>query len=174
VARAILILSGISVPRKVAKTRKDDHVLARDDDEEMLLLDQIPKVKRSASQYAGPSQAWSKLVKDEDTDDDEDLLKPRTQRDGTKREVSPAEIIDRGRAPGRIIGSTFPLEDFKKNISRGDLVTKAVEDLAWVVQDIVLKPFAPRRHQEMIECLQVLRATAIKVTILRLYCLKLH
>ncbi|TFK76643.1 SPOC domain-like protein [Pluteus cervinus] len=69
--------------------------------------------------------------------------------------------IDPGRAPGRIIGSTWPLKDFKNNTSRGDVVTKAVEDLAWVITDIVTKPFAMKRADEMIECMKTLRNTCL-------------
>ena len=32
--------------------------------------------------------------------------------------------------PGRIAGATHPLAHFKKSIVRGDITTKAVEDLA--------------------------------------------
>lgn len=77
------------------------------------------------------------------------------------RSVSPQ--IDPGRAPGRIIGSTFPLRDFEKNLEQGDVVSKAVEDLSEVVLEIVMKPFASRRHKEMIDCLQALRDTCLKV-----------
>ncbi|KAF9448857.1 SPOC domain-like protein [Macrolepiota fuliginosa MF-IS2] len=76
------------------------------------------------------------------------------------RSVSPQ--IDPGRAPGRIIGSTYPLKDFEKNLVQGDVVTKAVEDLCEVVVEIVLRPFASRRSGEMIECLKVLRDTCLK------------
>jgi ATP-dependent DNA helicase 2 subunit 2 len=160
VARFALI-EHFTVPRRVAKVRKDEHVLARDDDDEVLLLDRGSMKVKSESQYP------SKLMKgDHDSEDDEELLlKPRTQqKHDLLRDESPDTKIDRGRAPGRIIGSTYPLADFRTNTARGDLVSKAVEDLAWVVQDIVTKPFASRRHKEMIECLQELRAMSIKVS----------
>ena len=54
-------------------------------------------------------------------------------------------VADSQRAPGRIIGMAAPLTDFKDNIREGDVVTKAVEDLGWVVKEIVLRPFAGRR-----------------------------
>ena len=40
-------------------------------------------------------------------------------------------------APGRVIGNTSPLEDFKRTLSRGDLVTKAVQDMGDVIEEIV-------------------------------------
>jgi ATP-dependent DNA helicase 2 subunit 2 len=55
-----------------------------------------------------------------------------------------------------------PLTDFKNNISQGDVVSKAVEDLGWVVKEIVLRPFAERRHAEMIECLNELREVCLE------------
>lgn len=81
----------------------------------------------------------------------------------SKRSASPE--VDLGRAPGRIIGSAYPLTDFKKNIVDGDLVTKAVEDLAWVIEDIILKPFASRRTDEMIDCMKALRQVALQVCV---------
>jgi len=71
-------------------------------------------------------------------------------------------VVDSQRAPGRIIGMAAPLTDFKHNISQGDVVTKAVEDLGWVVKEVVLRPFAQRRHAEMIECLNELREVCLQ------------
>ncbi|XP_006454821.1 hypothetical protein AGABI2DRAFT_148177 [Agaricus bisporus var. bisporus H97] len=76
------------------------------------------------------------------------------------RSVSPQ--IDLGRAPGRIIGTTFPLKDFKKNLEQGDVVSKAVEDLREVIVEVVMRPFASKRHEEMIDCLRALRDTCLK------------
>ena len=81
------------------------------------------------------------------------------------RSVSPDPVIDRQRMPGRIIGLSFPLEDFKKNISRGDVVTKAVEDLAWVIQEVLRRPFSSRRYDELLECMHELRKVALEVRI---------
>ncbi len=74
----------------------------------------------------------------------------------------PGIITDPQRAPGRIIGMATPLTDFKDNISQGDVVSKAVEDLGWVVKEVVLRPFAARRHAEMIECLNELREACLQ------------
>ena len=81
------------------------------------------------------------------------------------RSVSLDPLIDRQRMPGRIIGLSFPLEDFRKNISRGDVVTKAVEDLAWVIQEILRRPFSSRRYEELLECMHELRKVALEVRI---------
>jgi ATP-dependent DNA helicase 2 subunit 2 len=130
----------------------------------MLILDQFPK--KSASQRAN-SQS-QRRAKDEDDDSELLLGKAPANENGRPDPDDTAmavDDVDPGRAPGRIIGSTFPLQDFRENIARGDLVTKAVADLAFVIQDVVLKPFASRRHAEMIECLQALRDTALKVSV---------
>lgn len=81
----------------------------------------------------------------------------------------PPAVIDRGIAPGRIIGSVAPLEDFKRNLSVGDLVTKAVEDICLVLQEEIVKPMANRRKDEFLECLQYLRETCLKVRIIQPY-----
>lgn len=70
--------------------------------------------------------------------------------------------VDPGRAPGRIIGSTYPLRDFKTNLAQGDVVTKAVEDMGVIIKEVVLRPFASRRHKEMIECMIAMRDTSLK------------
>ncbi|THG94528.1 hypothetical protein EW026_g6962 [Hermanssonia centrifuga] len=74
---------------------------------------------------------------------------------------SPSRDIS-GREPGMIIGSVHPLEDFKRNIASGDLVTKAVEDLGTVIKTIALKPFSESRVEEMLECMQELRRVALE------------
>ena len=75
----------------------------------------------------------------------------------------PPAAFARGIAPGRIIGSVVPLQDFKRNLSVGDLVTKAVEDICLVLQEEIVKPMANRRRDEFLECLQYLRETCLKV-----------
>lgn len=59
-------------------------------------------------------------------------------------------------------GNTYPLQDFKKNIKRGDVVSKAVEDMAAVVTEIVMKPFAGRREGEVVECMKALRKVCLE------------
>lgn len=152
------------VPKKVARQRKDGHVRARDDDE-MLLLDVIPP-KRTASQ-AQTSPSKKAIAVDSDTDDSDAEESPdRKVQNGQAlptpaRSVSPT--IDPGRAPGRIIGATYPLKDFQKNISQGDVVSKAVEDLGFVIKEIVMKPFSSRRNDELLECMTAFRDIALKV-----------
>ncbi|KAF7986188.1 hypothetical protein HWV62_38598 [Athelia sp. TMB] len=161
------------VPKKVARQRKDGHVqAARDDDDEPLLLDRPPRRTQTQSHA---TQSTSTLVEkpvadSSDTEDDEEetphtpAKKPKNNQPlpTPARSTSPEVVIDPGRAPGRIIGSTYPLKDFLKNISQGDVVTKAVEDLGEVIKEIALKPFASRRHAELLNCMKTLRDTSLK------------
>lgn len=71
--------------------------------------------------------------------------------------------VNNGRAPGRIIGTTDPLRDFRKNLERGDVISKAVEDMGYVIGEIVMKPFAGRRTDELLQCLREMRNVALKV-----------
>jgi ATP-dependent DNA helicase 2 subunit 2 len=89
-------------------------------------------------------------------------VSPKTKRSSKRDEEDEDEDIDPGRAPGRIIGTTHPLKDFKKNISQGDVVTKAVEDLSMIVTEILLKPFASRRSDEMLECMKAMRKVCLE------------
>ncbi|KAI0744909.1 hypothetical protein C8Q76DRAFT_789376 [Earliella scabrosa] len=54
----------------------------------------------------------------------------------------PEPVIDGMRAPGRIVGLSFPLDDLKQTIARWDVVTKAVEDLAFVIKEVELRKIA--------------------------------
>lgn len=170
----------------MAKARKDGHVHARDEDDEPLLLDRFSKgtargISASQSQalhntasQAGPSKKAD--AEDSATEDEEeeglllDAKPSRSATTGNKHSKQPQlpspsgsdSLADPGRAPGRIIGATYPLQDFKKNIAQGDLVTKAVEDLGAVIKEVVVKPFASRRHMEMVECMAAMRDTALQ------------
>ncbi|KAI6022554.1 SPOC domain-like protein [Pisolithus marmoratus] len=162
------------VPRKVPKARKDGHVHAADEDEDMILLDRKgPAKKRPDGQIptpsrVGPSQVPKKrAASDSETEsEDEGLLPPKAVSKGSPGlptpTASPEPELDPQRASGRIIGNTFPLKDFRTNLSRGDVVTKAVEDMGTVIREILERPFAGRRKDEMIECLRVLRETCLK------------
>jgi len=182
------------VPKKVAaKTRKDGHAFAEDDDGELLLLDGSPELAKGQLQAVttpstSPSKAKdkAKAIKSEDseTEDDEEFVhveKPSLASDKKSaagqhaqkampfptpaRSASPMDVddeIDSGRAPGRIIGTTNPLKDFRKNLEHGDVVSKAVEDMGYVISEIVMKPFAWRRTDELLECLREMRNVALQ------------
>jgi ATP-dependent DNA helicase 2 subunit 2 len=153
------------VPKKVARQRKDGHVHAKGDDDEMLLLDRkLPQRTQNVSSDAMRTDI------DTEGEEEEDLLlgeKSSIANHGhlPTPDHSPSPPIDPGQAPGRIIGSTYPLADFQKNIAQGDLVSKAVEDFGFVLTEIAMKPFASRRHGELLECMAVLRDVSLKVGI---------
>lgn len=186
----------VAVPKRVVRTRKDDHRRAREEGEDLLLLDNIPKKRRKVSGSEVPTQSYysqatlvsprtqrtapKKTIDDSETESESEseggqellLDQENKQRAASKQHEggrlptpkrSPSVIPDPGRAPNRIIGTTYPLQDFKENTARGDLVTKAVEDFAFVIRDIVTKPFASRRTAEMLDCLVALRKTASEV-----------
>lgn len=164
------------VPKKVTKVRKDGHVHARDEDEDMLLLDKMAPVSRKGKEPAPSSQVaasstparTTKKPSDDDSEteeeSDQELLlldkRPANPLPTPDRSMSPD--VDPGRAPGRIIGATYPLRDFKKNLAQGDVVTKAVEDMGVLIKEVVLRPFASRRHKEMLDCMVAMRDTCLK------------
>lgn len=173
------------MPKKVARARKDGHVHAQNDDDDLLLLDRKQslspkraKVQITQASPTSPSQRKGDVTNADDSeteDEDEEMLldmkKPASPPPNARnnqplptpaRSLSPQ--VDPGRAPGRIIGSTYPLADFKKNIAQGDVVTKAVEDLGAVITEIVMRPFSSRRSEELLECMKVLRDTCLKVS----------
>jgi ATP-dependent DNA helicase 2 subunit 2 len=176
------------VPKKVtAKIRKDGHAFVEEDDGELLLLDGKPELSRNQlkttiTPTTSPSKGKGKAIKTEDseTEDDEDEFvhveksvlpldkKPPVDQHGQKATLSSTDMdvddeVNNGRAPGRIIGTTDPLRDLRKNLERGDVVSKAVEDMGYVIGEIVMKPFAGRRKDELLECLREMRNVALKV-----------
>lgn len=177
------------VPAKVAKTRKDEHVHAQDDDENMILLDKMPRNtqlsrKATTTMTLASSQAAERFNKaratqskgndsgsdtEPESDEEEETLldtKPPSKlpvQEPLSPARSPSVEPDPGRAPGRIIGTTYPLKDFQNNLARGDVVTKAVTDLANVVIEIVMQPFSSRRTDELLNCVRALRKTALEV-----------
>ena len=172
------------VPKRVARPRKNDHMRAQDSDDEVLLLDRIvPSSVSPARPHSQPEASGSRVqrqtspapakktdveAKDNDSatepESDEDVWPPSNKTPAKLPTPSPEPrmVVDSQRAPGRIIGMATPLTDFKRNISQGDVVSKAVEDLGWVVKEVILRPFAHRRHAEMIECLDELREVCLQ------------
>ncbi|KAJ7071583.1 SPOC domain-like protein [Mycena amicta] len=166
------------VPKKVARARADGHAHAQEDEGEGLLLDSKPMPANSTWSLSQPEipsvdpspsgKGKARAGPTDGMDDDDDPMP--TALSTPARSHSPAMAVDTevelnidpGRAPGRIIGSTRPLADFRDNIARGDMVSKAVEDLCAVIAEIVVKPFASRRHAELLECMEVLRDTCLK------------
>jgi ATP-dependent DNA helicase 2 subunit 2 len=176
-----------TVPKRVARPRKNDHKRAQNDDDEILLLDRVvpsvPSQTLSHSQQEAPdsqsqrqkSPAASAAAKrpiprkgddgsETEPESDVDVWLPSSKKSAKFPTPSPEPgiVTDPQRAPGRIIGMAAPLTDFRNNISQGDVVSKAVEDLGWVVKEVVLRPFAGRRHAEMIECLNELRDVCLQ------------
>ncbi len=146
----------------------------------MLLLDRkgpaVTTLSRADVVEAGPSRNKDVKVEvladdseTEDDDDDEDLLrnKPIAPSSSSNKDPLPTPArsispeVDPGRAPGRIVGNTYPLKDFQNNTTQ---IGQAVEDLAAVVAEIVMKPFASRRTEEMLECMVALRDTCLRVS----------
>ncbi|KAG8984122.1 ATP-dependent DNA helicase II subunit 2 [Tulasnella sp. JGI-2019a] len=64
--------------------------------------------------------------------------------------------------PGRIIGNAFPLDDFRNNLERGDVVSKALQDMGVVITEIVEESFSTQRYDEAISCMKEMRDTALK------------
>lgn len=168
-----------SVPKRVARAKKDGHVHAHDDDDMLLLDRKGPAVATlSGADVVEADPSWNNDTKaevaaddseTEDDEDDEDLLrkKPISRLSNSNKDPLPTPArsispeVDPGRAPGRIVGNTYPLKDFQNNTTQ---IGQAVEDLAAVIAEVVMKPFATRRTQEMLECMVALRDTCLRVS----------
>lgn len=66
--------------------------------------------------------------------------------------------------PGRIIGNAFPLDDFRSNLERGDVVSKALQDMGVVITEIVEESFSTQRYDEALSCMKEMRETALQVS----------
>lgn len=166
---------------KATRRRKNDHVLAKDADDEMLLLesapvpDRLPNRSHTKSSHASSPEKQRRLAKknESETEDQDDhlLLGEVTSRGPDSANSSALPTPNRSASPdlgidereeGRIIGFSYPLNDWRKNIAEGDMVSKAVEDMGYVIREIVSQAFAARRHEEMIECMREMRETCLK------------
>lgn len=138
-------------PRR--RTTSDDSDTELEDDDEYLFVDSPAK------------PAAKPLPEDDDLllgrEDKPSSPAPESQFESQAETQTQVEPVDP--APGRIIRFAAPLGDFKKNIASGDLVTKAVEDLAFVVQEIAFRPFSEARDSELLECMKELRRVCLEV-----------
>ncbi len=65
----------------------------------------------------------------------------------------------------RIIGFSHPLADFKRTSKRETLFRRLWKILhGGLIKEILLKPFASRRHSELLECMRELRLTCLNVS----------
>jgi ATP-dependent DNA helicase 2 subunit 2 len=101
---------------------------------------------------------------DTDTEDEEDSNRPHPSDLPTPGLSPPSK----GRAaadlrPGRIIGNAFPLNDFRKNLERGDVVSKALKDMGTIIPEIVEESFSTQRYDEALQCMREMRDVALKV-----------
>jgi len=181
------------VERKVVKKEKEGRTYARDEDEE-LLLDKKGKSNGGARERKSPMKAsqsqrnlgrasqtalkitgndsGSETEEDVASDEEELLLNksktPAKDKQQSKALPTPGRSVspqtDTGRVPGRIIGTMDPLADFKANLARGDVVSKAVEDMGWVIGEVVMKPFGGRRGGEALQWMRELRKVCLEVS----------
>lgn len=67
------------------------------------------------------------------------------------------------RPSGRTISLSYPLRDFNKNLARGGLISKVVEDLCWIIIEVVVRrPFGNKRKEEMIDAMRRLREVCLE------------
>ncbi|KAH8103255.1 SPOC domain-like protein [Phellopilus nigrolimitatus] len=180
----------VELPKKVTRQRKDGHVRAEDDDDELLLLDQPSKLpyqnlllKFNLKKVVTVMEIKEKMDVDSETEPEFGDEAAPTARNGkadsvhlptpqpsvtfvqpsqsASQDLSQAMELDDGRAQDRIVGVAYPLVDFKKGVKNGNLV-KATEDLGFVIMDLIMKPFASRRKSEFIECMREMRSACLK------------
>lgn len=136
--------------------RKDDDSATEEDSG----IEELEKAAQSTAQESKGKAAQTRpfSFKKSPSPEIEETVPPTLEE--SRGSFSPSTQNDR--APGRIIGNLHPLSDFKENIKQGDVVTEAVRDLGAVIKEVVTKPFASRRHQEMIECMIEMRRVALE------------
>jgi len=120
-----------------------------------------------------PSKPDRMDVDDEDTEDEGEILSPSKGkgRNPLPTPVSPTQVQSQNFStggnkdvkPGRIIGNSHPLRDFRKNLERGDVVSKALEDMGAIIPEILESSFSTQRYQEALECMKEMRKTALEV-----------
>lgn len=129
---------------------------------------------RSPTKNRAKSRA--RLDSDDEEDDDEGSVVPDDEEaramdidqdvflSAPMTDTAGPMVVGEGARDNRIIGNVHPLYDFEQNISRGDVVSKAVEDLGNVIIEIVEESFSSQRFQEALECMKIMRKTAVEVS----------
>ncbi|ODN85064.1 hypothetical protein L202_00892 [Cryptococcus amylolentus CBS 6039] len=64
--------------------------------------------------------------------------------------------------PGRIISNESPIADFRRVIKDGDVFRKAIQDMGEVVRENVAASFSRQAFPVAIECLALMRETALE------------
>lgn len=111
-----------------------------------------------SKQASPPSEEDSDHTMDSDGDETMDL-------DDKPAGLAASMVVGEGARNNRIIGNIHPLYDFEQNIARGDVVTKAVADLGEVIPEILDDSFSSQRFEEALDCMKVMRKTAVEVRI---------
>lgn len=132
-------------------------------------------VPASPSKSRGAPKRQKTTTPDEDdegssTDNDEadermDIDVPDVPHSTKGASSSGGMVVGEGARHNRIIGNVHPLYDFKQNLARGDLVTKAVADLGEVISEIVDDSFSSQRFGEALECMKEMRRVAVEVSL---------
>ncbi|KAH7104333.1 SPOC domain-like protein [Auriculariales sp. MPI-PUGE-AT-0066] len=165
-------------PPKTVQKRKAEHVEGGDINIDALGIAPFkPRTNAMDTREDGGSESQTQPAgngeavegADSETEDEEDqLVAGVSSKPASPAKPSRPPVQQRTPSPSpepvhRIIGTDYPMRDFRKNIkTRGDIVSTLVAELGMVVQETVLGAFASRRHNEMVECLRLYRDTAIK------------
>lgn len=145
--------------RKIKGNDSDSETEPESEPEEDLLLgamDEDEKVDEKIEPMEEDNKVDEKVKPME-----EDVKVPPTPQ----RSMSPKSENESGRELGRIVNLQNPLEDFHKNLTAGDLVSKVVEDMTYVIKEVVNSELASERTEEMITCMQAMREIALKVRV---------
>lgn len=163
--------------------------MAGEDDDELIDLGAPSRTREYVQHPSGPATSTPKKVADteegSETEDESDQETTLATKPSTKPPKSPPTsarnpplptparsppsqsppLSGIDHTPGRIISNSSPLTDFQENIKQGDIVSQAVRDLGTVIKEVIMKPFASRRHSEMLECMKEMRKVALEVRI---------
>ncbi|KAH6917672.1 hypothetical protein BKA70DRAFT_1556132 [Coprinopsis sp. MPI-PUGE-AT-0042] len=84
-------------------------------------------------------------------------LPPAPSRSTSPPPTKRAKVAPSGDEDGDV-----DMDDAPKNLRQGDVVTKVVEDMGAVIIEVVMKPFAKRRHEEMMVCMKEMRKVSLE------------
>lgn len=85
---------------------------------------------------------------------------PHTQT--PSQPTTSAPIPDQSKPkPGRLISNSSPIDDFNRVIQVGDVFRKAIQDMNEVVKENVESSFSRQNFAAAIDCLKLMRSTAL-------------
>lgn len=111
------------------------------------------------------AERWHSIDEDElfaESTETKPIIKLEPQSQTSSQPTTSTPIPDQNKPKsGRLISNGSPIDDFNRVIQVGDVFRKAIQDMNEVVKENVKSSFSRQNFAEAIDCLQLMRSTAL-------------